>query len=79
MRTNIQNLPLLAEYRGINNEIKEFNVEPPIYILKSCLFTSLFFNNISRQVAVATRIRKIIMFISKFLIKVQIVLKHIHK
>ena len=32
MRTNIQNLPLLAEYRGINNEIKEFNVEPPIYI-----------------------------------------------
>lgn len=32
MRTNIQNLPLLAEYRGVYIEIKQFNIEPPIYI-----------------------------------------------
>ena len=31
MRTNIQNLPLLAEYRGLYIEITQFNVEPPMY------------------------------------------------
>ena len=37
MRTNIQNLPLLAEYRGLYIEIIQFNEEPPRYHKKIML------------------------------------------
>ena len=37
MRTNIQNPPLLAEYRGLYIEITQFNLEPPMFYKKIML------------------------------------------